>query len=417
MTTIELCPKYQPLADLHTRYAVITGGRGSGKSFAIATILLAKTFAYKGKTILFTRYTLTNAETSVMPEFTDKIDRGNLQGYFHKSGNEITNLLTETKILFRGIKTSSGINTASLKSIPDLVLWVNDESEELVDETLFDTIDLSIRDKETPCQVWLVLNPADIGHFVYRRFFAPYDVDGGFNGVRDDVTYIHTSYKDNEANLSQDYIDKAERLKVADPDKYAHLWLGEWSKNKEGLIYPHWQEIPPEEYPTNLPVWYGLDWGYKDPTAVVRVCYDPLTATIYIGEVACLEESVPADVAPLIIADARKFGLRPADTLIYCDSANPAGRDELRRGFSLNAVDADKRDKEFQVSWLRAFRVKYCGKGIRREVRLYSFEPSKYDKSIYTSKPQDGNDHFMDGSRYATFTHLHRLGIMSERHE
>jgi thymidine kinase len=36
--------------------------------------------------------------------------------------------------MFRGIKTSSGINTAALKSIPKLKMWVNDESEELVDE-------------------------------------------------------------------------------------------------------------------------------------------------------------------------------------------------------------------------------------------------------------------------------------------
>ena len=36
------------------------------------------------------------------------------------------------------------INTAALKSIPNLVLWVNDESEELGDEQTFDTIDLSV---------------------------------------------------------------------------------------------------------------------------------------------------------------------------------------------------------------------------------------------------------------------------------
>lgn len=393
----------------------MTGGRGSGKSFAIATILLARTKQYKGKTILFTRYTLTNAEVSIMPEFKDKIERVGLQAHFNVSGNTITNLDTGTSILFRGIKTSSGINTAALKSIPNLVLWVNDESEELVDEQTFDTIDLSIRDTEEHCEVWLVLNPADIGHFIYRKFFAAYGVDGGFNGIKDDVTYIHTSYKDNRENLSQDYIDRAERLAVADPDKYAHLWLGEWSKNKDGLVYPDWQEISEAEYPTTLPQWYGLDWGYKDPTAVVRVCYDPLTATIFIHQVAMMHESVPADVAPVIVADAERFGMRPQDALIYCDSANPAGRDDLRRGFSLNAVDADKKDRNFQVAWLRAFRVKYIGADIKKEVSVYSYEPSKYDKTVYTSTPQDGNDHLLDACRYACFSHLHRIGVITDR--
>jgi len=415
MTRIELCDKYEPLAALSTRYALISGGRGSGKSFAIATILLAKTAQYHNKTILFTRYTLVNAETSIMPEFLDKIERGNLQRHFERTGNDIVNVDTGTRILFRGIKTSTGINTAALKSIPNLALWVNDESEELVDEAVFDTIDLSIRDNDEHCEVWLVLNPADVGHFIYRKFFSGCGVDGGFNGVRDDVTYIHTSYLNNIDNLPGDYVDKAERLKMADPDKYAHIWLGEWAKNKEGLVYPGWEEIEEGEYPDNLPQWGGLDWGYTDPTAVVRCCYDPLTATVYFRQIAELHGSTPAQVAPYILADLKAVGVKPEDFLLYCDSANPAGRDELRYGFNINALDANKKDKNFQVAWLRSFRVKYEGAGIGKEVCTYLFIPDKNDKAVYTSTPQDGNDHFMDACRYGAYTHLHRLGVINER--
>ena len=135
---IRLNGKYAPLRKLRTRYAVITGGRGSGKSFAVAVVILFITFFTKKKTILFTRYTLVNAETSVMPEFLDKITRGNMGHLFTKTGNDIINNLTGTRILFRGIKTSTGINTAALKSIPNLILWVNDESEELLDEVTLD---------------------------------------------------------------------------------------------------------------------------------------------------------------------------------------------------------------------------------------------------------------------------------------
>ena len=412
MTELTLSHKYAPLQGLTTRYAVITGGRGSGKSFAIATMLIAKTEEYVGKTILFTRYTLTNAETSIMPEFTDKIERGNLQGRFHKSGNEITNLRTGTKILFRGIKTSTGINTAALKSIPNLVLWVNDESEELVDETTFDTIDLSIRDTNEHCEVWLVLNPADITHFIYRKFFAGNGVDGGFNGIKGDTTYIHTSYLDNEDNLPQDYIDKAERLKETDPAKYAHIWLGEWEQNKEGLVFPDWKPATVAEWPAGLPIWYGLDWGYSpDPTAIVRVAYDHLHGTVWLREVISVNESIPSDVGPLIAEDAAKFGMRPALCVVYCDSANPAGIAELRRNCSLNAVPADKRDRTYQVSWLHGFTVRYIGEGIGKEVRTYSYLPSKTDRTVFTKVPQDGSDHFIDASRYAIFTHLQRLGV------
>ena len=116
-----------------TRYKVILSGRGARKSFTVSGALLDRTYDDDG-TILFTRYTLVNAEVSILPEFTDKIDRLRVSRDFVQRGNDLYNTVTGGKILFRGIKTSSGINTAALKSIPKLKLWVNDESEELVDE-------------------------------------------------------------------------------------------------------------------------------------------------------------------------------------------------------------------------------------------------------------------------------------------
>lgn len=397
-TEIRLNRKYAPLFRPRTRYAVIEGGRGSGKSFAVASVLIGLTEQpeYEGKTILFTRYTLTNAETSIMPEFIDKIDRGGMQGRFHKSGNEITNLRTGCTILFRGIKTSSGINTAALKSIPNLALWVNDESEELVDEAVFDTIDLSIRAADVRCGVWLILNPPDVTHFVYRKFYAGNGVKPPFNGVQGDVTYIHTTYLDNLVNLPAEYVEKAERMRETDPKKYRHLWLGEWECNREGLVFPGWERMPDTEWPTGLPTFYGLDWGFSpDPTAVVRCAYDPASASFWLREVACANKSIPEDVAPLIIADAQSIGLYPQNTKVICDSATPAGIESLRR-CGLDAVPADKKDKEYQIGWLREMRVRYYGQHIGDEAAAYSFIPSKYDRTIYTKTPQDGNDHFMD---------------------
>src|SRR5574344_602794 len=254
--TIHINHKYLPLMQRSkTRYTIITGGRGSGKSFAVTVALLMKTWD-ADKTILFTRYTLTNAETSIIPEFMEKVTELGLEDVFTKSGNDIVNLETGGKILFRGIKTSTGINTASLKSIPKLKMWVNDESEELVDGQIFDTIDLSIRQKDTDCEIWLVLNPKDINHFVYNRFFKANGVIDCQNGQKGDITYIHTTYLDNAKNLEKKFIDLAEKCKNVDIDKYNSVWLGKWSKLSEGLIYQKWQEE--QQFPTDLPCWYGV---------------------------------------------------------------------------------------------------------------------------------------------------------------
>ena len=144
--------------EVDSRYFIITGGRGSGKSFAINTMLLLLT-QEAGHTILFTRYTLRSANISIIPEFKEKIDLLNLNHLFHITKDEIINKGSGSKILFRGIKTSSGDQTANLKSLQGITTWVMDEAEELTDETIFDKIDLSVRQKAVDNRIILILNP------------------------------------------------------------------------------------------------------------------------------------------------------------------------------------------------------------------------------------------------------------------
>ena len=113
---LKIRSKFLVWGDSNSRYFIVTGGRGSGKSFAINTILLLLT-QEKGHIILFTRYTLRSANISIIPEFKEKIDLLNLNSRFHVTKDEIINLTTGSKILFRGIKTSSGDQTANLKSL------------------------------------------------------------------------------------------------------------------------------------------------------------------------------------------------------------------------------------------------------------------------------------------------------------
>ena len=159
--------KFKPLFLNDSRYFVITGGRGSMKSFSVTTFLLLLTYENE-QTILFTRYTLTSADISIIPEFIEKIELANLENDFAITKNEIINLKTGSKILFKGIKTSSGNQTAALKSISGVTTWVLDEAEELTDEETFDKIDFSIRHKSKQNRVILILNPTTKEHFIQR---------------------------------------------------------------------------------------------------------------------------------------------------------------------------------------------------------------------------------------------------------
>jgi PBSX family phage terminase large subunit len=228
-TRIELLDKYQPLFvdPPDTRYFLVTGSRGSGKSYTVTLFLLNLTYE-EGHVILFTRWTLTSAFISIIPEFIDKIELMNKEKDFEITQSEIINKVTGSKILFRGIKTSQGTATANLKSIAGVTTFILDESEELMDEDVFDRIDLSIRAVNKPNRVILVMNPSYKSHWIYSRFVKQ---------PRNDTSYIHTTYLDNVQNLSQSFVDQAERVKQENLHRYEHLFLGKWLDDAEGLLW------------------------------------------------------------------------------------------------------------------------------------------------------------------------------------
>jgi PBSX family phage terminase large subunit len=226
---LKIIDKYKPLFvnPPDTRYFLVTGGRGSSKSFSISLFLLNLTYE-SGHVILFTRWTMVSAFISIIPEFIEKIELLNKEEDFEITQNEIVNKLTGSKILFKGIKTSQGTATASLKSISGVTTFLLDEAEELVDETVFDRIDLSIRSKDKPNRVILVMNPSYKSHWIYKRWVAK---------PKQDCTYIHTTYLHNRQNLSKSFLDAAERTKSENLHRYNHLFLGEWLDDAEGMLW------------------------------------------------------------------------------------------------------------------------------------------------------------------------------------
>jgi len=281
LNKITLNKKWNALGS-DSRYFVCTGGRGSSKSYSLNSFLLLLTYEV-GHVILFTRYTLTSAHISIIPEFIDKIETANLNNDFSITKDEIINLKTGSKILFKGIKTSSGTQTANLKSLAGVTTWVLDEAEELNDEDTFDKIDFSIRAKEVQNRVILVLNPATKEHFIYKRFYESKGVADGSNLVKGDTTYIHTTYEDNIKNLSQSFILQIEDMKVRRPQKYKHQILGGWLDKAEGVVFNNWRFG--EFNPNNLPTSFGLDFGFSiDPDTLIEVAIDKDHKRIYVKE-------------------------------------------------------------------------------------------------------------------------------------
>jgi len=312
LSDIIINEKFLPLKDSNARYYIVTGGRGSSKSFSTTLIEATNTLS-QGYNCLYTRYTMTSAELSIIPEFKEKIELLNLDSVFDINRKEITNIVTGSKILFRGIKTSAGNQTANLKSLQGISTWVLDEAEEMVDENEFDTIDLSVRSNVQKNRIILILNPTTKEHWIYKRFFESKGVKEGFNGVKDDVCYIHTTYLDNRLNLPKSFLKNIENIRETNPNKYKHKILGGWLDKAEGVVFTNWSfgEFNPDGLQTSC----GMDFGFSiDPDTLTEIAIDKSKRKIYVKEHLYRNGLGTTELAQIILS-------RVGKTLIVADSA------------------------------------------------------------------------------------------------
>ena len=388
---INLNQKYN-LLGADSRYFVITGGRGSGKSYSLNSFLLLLTYEV-GHVILFTRYTLTSAHVSIIPEFIDKIETADLSHDFYITKDEIVNLKTGSKILFKGIKTSSGTHTANLKSLAGVTTWVLDEAEELNDEDTFDKIDFSIRAKGIQNRVILVLNPATKEHFIYKRFFESKGIADGSNLIHKDTTYIHTTYLDNYENLSESFILQLEDMKTRRKQKYNHQIMGAWLEKAEGVVFTNWQFG--EFNPHNLPTSFGLDFGFSiDPDSLSEVAIDKDNKKIYVKEHLYQNGLRMEELAKICLDKA-------GNKLIIADSAENRLIVDLRhKGLNIEPIKKGTIESGITMMLDYDIIVEQNSSNIAKELNNYAY--LNKGSKIFC----DNFNHSIDGIRYNVTYHL-----------
>lgn len=386
---IILNPKYYPLVNNETRYYIVTGGRGSSKSFGVASYLCGLSFEPDHK-ILFTRQTMTSAHLSIIPEFQEKIELMNADLFFEVNKTEIKNKTSNTDIIFRGIRTSSGDQTANLKSLQGITTWIVDEAEELTDETVFDKINLSIRQKGKQNRVILILNPATKEHWIYKRFFEDRGIQEGFNGIKEDVTYIHTTYLDNINNLDQSFINEVERIKLNNPTKYKHQILGGWLNKAEGVVFTNWQIDEFKEVNKSV---YGQDFGFSiDPTTLIQVSVDKDRKQIYCKE---LLYKTGLTTSQIYDENNRYCG---AFNLIIADSAEPRLISELQsRGLNIKGIKKPTIIERIALVQDYKLIIDPNSTNLVKELNNYVWHDSK------SQTPIDDYNHLLDALGYAVW--------------
>ena len=393
---ITLNDKYTPLFNNDTRFFILTGGRGSSKSFGVGTFSTLLSFE-KNHKILFTRQTMTSAHLSIIPEFQEKLDLLDLNHYFSVNRSVIENTSSKSEIIFKGLKTSSGDQTASLKSLQGVTTWILDEAEELTDEATFDKINLSIRTKGVQNRVILILNPTTKEHWIYKRFFESAGVDETFNGIKDNVTYIHTTYLDNIEHLDQSFLDEVNHIKNTNPKKYKHVIMGGWLDKAEGVVFNNW------EYgkfnPDNLQVSYGQDYGFSiDPTTLVAVAIDKKHKKIYVKEHLYKPRLTTTQIAAINVDVTKK-------RLIVGDSAEPRLIQELNsRGCNVVPTGKGAGSISAGIALMLDYKIIVDNDSVNIAKELNNYIYADKGSKLYV----DDFNHAIDAIRYNVYYHLGR---------
>jgi phage terminase large subunit len=386
---------------------IITGGRGSGKSYPVAEFLTLAVLMLNQFKALVTRYTLVSSGASVVAEFEEKIEKHGLGSILLSVTRDYTKQIIhdskKSNILFKGLKTSSGNQTAAQKSLKDISVWVLDEAEELIYESVFDKIQMSVRSNKHQNVSILILNPTHKQHFIYKRFFSTAGVQPGFNGIKDNVLYIHTDYRDNK-HLPRNILAAYERLRLSDPKKYAHVVLGGWLDQAEGLIFPEWTAL--KTPPPNLRLLgFGKDFGFaNDPTTLVAVYQ-------IIGERESLFVRTLYAETGLFNSDiAERCSKLPRSKPIYADSAEIKSIAELSGPkYRLNIVPARKGSGSIMagINKLKEFKIYYLeGDTLGEERSEYVWVEERNVEGKLSNVPIDKYNHCIDALRYFVYTHF-----------
>ncbi|MBF0651261.1 PBSX family phage terminase large subunit [Dysgonomonas sp. GY75] len=387
---------YNPLYTNKDKFIIlITGGRGSGKSFNVSTFIERLTFEI-GHIILYCRYTMTAANISIIPEVNEKIEMDCVDKYFNVTKQDIINLRTGSKILFRGIKTSSGNQTAKLKSIQGVTTLVCDEAEEWTSEIDFDKIRLSIRQKGIQNRIIIIMNPTDVNHFVYQKYIKNTHKIEYYDGVpvqistHPQVLHIHTTYLDNLDNLGTEFLRDAEEEKANNSKKYGEVFMGRWASISEGSVFKNWNivnEIPDFVKKRGL----GQDFGYtNDPSATIDCAIHD--NDLYLDELCYHTRMLTGDIIDV---------LKPIKMKVMSESADPRLIQEVANaGILIYPVEKFQGSVLAGIQKMQEYNIKITKRSYNliNEFRNYVWDKDK--DGNYINQPVDKFNHGIDAARY-----------------
>lgn len=371
----------KPLLVPYARYRGVYGGRASGKSWFFAGEMIEQHYRNQPRFSVCIREVQKDLKHSAKRLLEIQIEKFNLGPYFIVQENQIRTP-GGGLIIFQGMQSHNADSIKSLESYD--CAWI--EEAQSISQRSLDLLRPTIR--KDGSEIWASWNPRfetdPIDRFLRSKDLPPTAV------------VVKANYTDNpwlpEASKTEIAYDKRR-----DPDKFNHVWLGNYVTRSDAKVFKNWR-IEEFEPPAGVIFRFGLDFGFAvDPTACVR-CYI-IGKNLYIDYEAYAIGCEITDLPDLLmtIPGAERWPMS-------ADSSRPETISHLRgHGFPKIFGAVKGKDSVYEgIEFLKSYDIivhPRCKHTID-ELTLYSYKVDPKTEEVLPILT-DGCDHIIDALRYA----------------
>jgi phage terminase large subunit len=239
------------------RYKVAYGGRGGGKSWAVADALLMLGMQ-KPLRILCARELQISIADSVHRLLSDRIEELNIDGFYSITQKAITGV-NGTQFLFKGLKH----NYREIKSTEGIdICWV--EEAENVSSRSWEVLKPTVRKEGS--EIWVTFNTKNVTDATYMMFVIR---------KPENAIVRKVSWRDNPFFPEVLDIERLD-MQLHDKEAYDHVWEGEPDTRYSGAVYAKQMAglharghlTPNVKWDPGYPVYTLWDLGYGDAVVV-----------------------------------------------------------------------------------------------------------------------------------------------------
>ncbi len=383
--TVEFFGAQYDAFNFTTQFAVACAGVQSGKTFLGAHWILKKMTEFPKANGIITAPTYKILQSATLKKLFEIAPQ--MMSWYKEQKGEIQ-LPTGGTIFIRSMD-----DPLKAEGITASYIW----GDELGQSGIMAWTVLRSRVSMTQGQILITTTPYNMG-WLYTDFFVPWKDKHDLN-----LSFYTWKSIDNPW-YPQDYYD-AEQKRLT-PEEFARRYMGEFRK-MSGLVW----DLPSENViePINPIIKtdariIGVDWGYKNPAAVV-VIYLKDQKWYIVDEWKKKERTTP-EIIQVIQNKFREHLV----TRIYADPAEPDRIEECRRA-GLPIFDTNK-DVTGGLSYIsqairenRFFVTKNCVDTLDEFSMYHWVEPDPDSHKPDKEEPEKEFDHLCDAIRYGIFSY------------